>query len=85
MRPVQLIGDPGRDASEWFEAALREIERASQEADVGEIADTYTITTPNPFTPVRALNSSTATLAQLRDVVATLLLDFKARGTNRGS
>lgn len=84
MRPVNLIGSPSGNPSEWFEDALREIERASQEADVGQIADAYTIAHP-PASPVRTLDVSTASLADLVAFVATLVLDLKARGVSRGS
>jgi hypothetical protein len=44
-----------------------------------EIADAFTIV--GTFTPTRTLNMSTATLADLRNVVATFLNDMQQRGT----
>lgn len=68
----------------WVFEQLKEVERASQEADVGEIADQFTITgyTP-PFVPTYALNLSTATATDVANVVATFLIALKKRGTKR--
>ena len=84
MRPVHLQGTPqaGREA-DWLMDAIREIESASADADIGELADAYSIAHA-PTTPVRSLDCATATLANVRDFLGTLITDLQKRGTHRG-
>lgn len=74
MRPVTI--NPNNVAE-----SLREIERASHEADVTEIAQARTVT--GAYTPTRTLDASSATLADLRAFVATLVADLQKGGENR--
>lgn len=84
MRHVELIGSPPQgDEVGWLEDAVRDLAQATFDGDTGDIADAYTINNP-PGSPVRTLDASTATLAQLTAFVATFILDLKNRGTNRG-
>ncbi len=68
----------------WIFEQLQEISRASQEADVGEIADQFIITgyVP-PFVPTYTLDLSTATATDVANVVATFLIALKKRGSKR--
>jgi hypothetical protein len=45
-----------------------------------EIADTFAVSN---FTPTRTLNVSTATLTDLKNVVATFIHDMQQRGSTR--
>ena len=60
---------------------LREIERASFENDTSEIADGYTLSN---FIETRTLDVSTATLTDVKNVLATLLFDMQNRGVKKG-
>jgi len=62
-------------------SALREIEMASFEKDPGVIASDFTITN---YTETRELDVATATLTDLANVVATLLLDLARGGAKKG-
>lgn len=74
MRPVTLhVNDP--------QSALQEIERASHENDVGEIANNFVLS--GAYTANRSFDASAATLAELRVIVATLLADLQKGGMNR--
>lgn len=77
MRAVSFIG--GTDLTSLAQK-VKELCNASQEV-TEEIADAFTIV--GTFTPTRTLNMSTATLADLRNVVATFLSDMQKRGTQR--
>lgn len=60
--------------------ALREIEKASVEADPGEIADAFTI---ENYTETRTLDAATATAGDVANVLCTLIFDLQNRGTKR--
>jgi hypothetical protein len=60
--------------------ALREIEKASAEADAGQVADAFTLSN---FTETRTFDAGAATLADVRNVVATFIFDLQKRGTKR--
>lgn len=77
MRPVSFIGGSDLPA---IAQKVKELCNASQES-TEELADAFTIV--GAFTPTRTLNMSTATLADLRNVVATFLSDMQKRGTQR--
>lgn len=80
MRRVNLFGlgaikDPAaRDA-------LKEIELASAEADLLDIANAFTVS--GNYTPTRTLNVTAPTLANAVAVLATFLDDCKRGGTHR--
>jgi hypothetical protein len=83
MRPLSIaqkaeIKDPAA------RAAITEIERASRLNDVATIAAAFTITNP-PATPVRTLDATGATLAQLLSFIATLVADLKRGGAFRST
>lgn len=86
MRPVAFPAKPGPNAPierkvEWLMSMMEVVAAFSQE-DSGSYTDPFTITNA---TPLRTLNSATATLAQTAQVLATLIQDFKRRGMNRGA
>ena len=62
-------------------AAINEIERASHECDVTELAQAFTIT--GTYTTTRTLNVATATLPDLIAFVATWVADRQKGGQNR--
>lgn len=74
MRPVTL--NPTNVA-----AALTEIERASHENDIVEVAQNYSLT--GTLVPTRVLNVAAPTAANVAAVLATLLDDLKKGGLNR--
>jgi len=65
----------------WLAEGLAEVQRASHDQITEEIADAYTLSN---VTETRTLNVSTATTADIANVLATLLLDMKNRGVKRG-
>lgn len=79
MRTLRL-GTPagGKPSIEWIVQALHEIERASFEELPGEVFDQFVIT--NLAAPVRTLDVSTATTADIAAVLGTLIQDMKKRG-----
>lgn len=86
MRKVS-IGSPSFSIAtqpapiQYLMAAVRELAEASHDQITEEIADAYTVTN---LTETRSLDCDTATLAQLCDVVGTLINDMKKRGVKRG-
>jgi len=63
---------------EWLINSINEIQIASYEEIVGELADAYTVTNiPDP--PDRALSGTETTAADIAAVLATLISDLKAR------
>lgn len=79
MRPLFLGGPPDNKEhyKQWVEEAFRQIQEASYEG-VETVAQDYQATN---YTASRTLNAGTATLAQLANVVATLLNDMRNLGT----
>lgn len=78
-----VLGDPlpiPGGFEKWIENALREIERASVE-DMEAIISEFSTT--GAFTETRTFNAATATLGDLRNVLATLISDIKKRGQKR--
>lgn len=74
MRPVTLNAfDPT--------AALREIERASHEADLTEIAQNFILS--GTLTPTYTLNLAAPTAANIAAVLGTLILAMQKGGTTR--
>lgn len=82
MRPVTLF-QVGMVEDPAVQAALREIELASQEVDIVLIAKNFTIT--GAYTNTRTLNVSTATLPDLLAFVATFIADLQKGGANRAN
>jgi hypothetical protein len=66
---------------QWLAQGLNEIQRASHDQITEEIADAYTLSN---ITVTRTLDPTTATTADIANVLATLLQDMKARGVKRG-
>lgn len=65
----------------FLDQQVRALAQASQENDTIDIASGFTIV--GAFTTTRTLNVSTATLANVIALIATLLTDLKAGGANR--
>lgn len=82
MRPVSL-GKPVSAELEqwkkWAEACFAELELAAQE-DVALIANDFTVTN---HTATRTLDAATATLADVRNFLCTLVEDLQNRGMKR--
>ena len=79
MRKLYQSNMPGIPPQ--IQGVFNEIFRASQEADIIDIGQAYTIT--GAFTPTRSLNVSSPTLANAVAVLATLISDLKAGGTKK--
>jgi hypothetical protein len=80
---MRKISQPSslQGVSPQIQKAFNQIYRASQDADVVDLGQAYTIT--GTFTPTRTLNVEAPTLANIAAVLATLLLDFQQGGPNR--
>ncbi len=82
MRPV-VLGRPTRKEVEewkkWAEQCFAEIERASQE-DISVVVADFTVT---GYTATRTLDAGTAVLADVTDVLCTLIRDLQNRGMKR--
>lgn len=77
MRPVEINVDNPREA-------LLEIQRASHDADITEIAQNFTVDNP-AFTEALTLNTTAPTVQNLADVLATLLTIMQKGGLNRST
>lgn len=64
----------------WVLGSLRKIEQASVEGVEGVI-DGFTIT--SDFVETRTLDTTTATVADLANLIATMITDIQKRGANR--
>lgn len=80
MRRVNLPG-VGLIKDQAVRDAIREIELASAEVDLLDIANAFTIT--GTYTETRTLNVGVSTLAQTQAFIATLINDFKRGGQHR--
>jgi len=84
MRPVAISplmpGATAEQKLDWCVRMIGEIARASRDADPNTYADGFTITN---LTHSRSLDCDTATLADLADVVGTLIRDHQTRGAKR--
>ena len=69
-----------QDFQRWVEQCFAEIERSSYNLDARQIAQDFTVTNS---TPLRSLDASTATLADLRNFVATFITDLKQGGMKK--
>jgi len=65
------------------QSVFNEIMRASQEGDIIDIGQAYTIS--GTFTPTRTLNVTTPTAANLAAVLATLISDLQRGGTSKST
>jgi hypothetical protein len=70
---------PGIPAN--IQALFNQIRDASQAGDITDIGGAFSIT--GTFTPTRTLNVTSPTLANAVAVLATLISDLKAGGSNR--
>lgn len=77
LQGIGLIRDPAAAS------AIREIELASAEIDLLDIANGFTIT--GTFTETRTLNVGVSTLAETQAFIATLIDDFKRGGQHRAT
>ena len=81
MRPVQISNSIGQIKDLHTREALREIELASQEANIVDIAQAFTI--EGAFTETRTLNVGVSTLTETQAFIATLISDLKRGGAFR--
>lgn len=84
MRAVNLQGIPGGTVPEkvqWLTRAVNDIATASKENDPVIIAQNFRII--GDYTPLRTFDVATATLDDIRRVVATFLSDLQKGGANR--
>lgn len=84
MRPLN-IGRPPRNGTveqrlTFIENALMEISRASRDIDAMRISDSFT---PSNVTKTRTFDANSTTLAEIADVLGTLIEDMKTRGQKR--
>ncbi len=84
MRKLAL-GQPPTNASledrvKWIERAIQKISQASHDIDVFDIADKFVITN---LTEDRTIDVNSTSLAELADIVGTLISDMKKRGAKR--
>lgn len=80
MRRVNLTG-VGNIKDDAARSAIREIELASAENDLLDIANGFTIT--GTYTETRTLNVGTSTLAETQAFIATFISDCKRGGQHR--
>ena len=83
MRPLALPPPPPATSpfEQWVINAIIEIDRASQ-SDMAEIFDSYS--SNSVPTANRILNVSAPSLANLSEVLATLIEDHRGRGVSVG-
>lgn len=65
---------------QWATECFRQIESATAE-DIEAVVADFTVT--GTLTELRTIDAGTATLAQVRDVLCTLISDIKKRGQKR--
>jgi hypothetical protein len=80
MRRVNLT-QVGQIKDSAARASIREIELASAEVDLLDIANAFTII--GSFTETRTLNVGTSTLAETQAFIATFINDCKRGGQHR--
>jgi hypothetical protein len=81
MRPVQISNIIGRIRDSATADALKELELASNEADIVDIAAAFTIT--GAYTETRELEVGVSTLAETQAFIATFIDDLKRGGRFR--
>jgi hypothetical protein len=83
MRRV-VLAEKGAVKDPAVRAALQQIETASAQNDTMTIANNFKITNP-PATPLRTIDGTSGTLAQLLQFVTTLVADLQKGGANRST
>lgn len=83
MRRVDMSATIGRVRDPAAKEALREIELASAEFNVVDIAIAFEIT--GSYTETRTLNVGVSTLAQTQAFIATLINDLQRGGESRST
>lgn len=83
MRTVYISQAIGRVKDPATADALREIELASAEINITDIANAFTI--EGTYSETRTLNVGVSTLAETQAFIATLINDFKRGGANRST
>ncbi len=83
MRRVDIDPSIGRVRDPATRDALKEIQLASAEWNLADIAAAFTIT--GAYTETRTLNVGTSTLAQTQAFLATLIEDLKRGGESRST
>lgn len=83
MRRVDISATIGRVRDQATRDGLREIELASAEFNIVDIAAAFTIT--GSYTETRTLNVGVSTLAQTQAFIATLVEDLKRGGQSRST
>ena len=83
MRPVNISPLIGRSRDPAVAEALREIELASAEFNILDMANAFTIT--GAYTETRTLNVGVSTLAETQAFIATFIDDLKRGGANRST
>ncbi len=83
MRRVDIDPTIGKVTEPAVREALREIQLASAEWNLADIAAAFTIT--GVYTELRTLNVGTSTLAQTQAFIATLIEDLKRGGESRST
>lgn len=81
MRRVNLTGSLGLIKDPPVKTALAELENASAENDLLDIANAFSMN--GAYTPTRILNVTSPTAANIAAVLATLIDDFRRGGQNR--
>lgn len=84
MRTVMLQGSPGSEPPEqiqWLTDRVRDLAEASSDNQTTDIAGAFSIT--GAFTTARSLNTGTATLADVINVLCTLITDLQRGGSSR--
>ena len=87
-QPIAILGKPDIMAPletkvEWLMAVVEKLAAASQDG-MDTIADAYEVANP-PASPVRTFDPSSATTADVANVLATLLADYTQRGVSGGT
>ena len=83
MRTVYISPIIGRVKDPATADALKEIELASAEFNILDIASAFTIT--GSYTDTRTLNVGVSTLAETQAFLATFIEDLKRGGENRST
>lgn len=76
--PFSTAGD---SRWQWVVTAIRGISNASHDQVTEEIADAYA---PSNITTTRSFDADSTSVAELADVVGTLIQDMQKRGVKRG-
>lgn len=83
MRAINIMNIIGRVKDPAVADALKEVELASAEFNILDMANAFTIT--GAYTETRTLNVGVSTLAQTQAFIATLIDDLKRGGANRST